>query len=57
MPVLPIFKTIQEKANVPETDMYRTFNMGIGLILISDDEIPIYKVGEVIKGNKQVKLV
>jgi len=56
-PILPIFKIIQAKGDVPEMDMYRTFNMGIGLILISDDEIPIYKVGEVIKGNKQVKLV
>lgn len=56
-PILPIFKTIQTKGDVPEMDMYRTFNMGIGLVLISDDEIPVYKIGKVIEGDKQVKLV
>jgi len=56
-PILPIFKTIQEKADVPEMDMYRTFNMGIGLVLISDDELPIYKIGEVVEGDKKVKLI
>ena len=29
-----IFKLIQEKGNVPETEMFRTFNMGIGMVLI-----------------------
>jgi len=56
-PILPIFKTIQEKGDVPEMDMYRTFNMGIGLVLISEDELPIYKIGEVVEGDKQVKLI
>ncbi len=31
---LPIFKFIKEKGNVPEEEMLRTFNCGIGLILI-----------------------
>jgi len=56
-PILPIFKTIQEKADVPEMDMYRTFNMGIGLVLISDDELPCYEIGKVIEGEKKVILV
>jgi phosphoribosylformylglycinamidine cyclo-ligase len=56
-PVLSIFKIIQEKADVPEMDMYRTFNMGIGLVLISDEELPIYKIGEVVEGDKKVKLI
>lgn len=30
----PIFKLIQEVGNVPENDMRRTFNLGIGLIII-----------------------
>jgi phosphoribosylformylglycinamidine cyclo-ligase len=31
----PIFKLIQKVGNVPEPDMRRTFNLGIGLILIA----------------------
>lgn len=31
--VLPIFRLLQEKGNVPEDDMLRTFNMGVGLII------------------------
>ncbi len=56
-PILPIFKIIQKKVNVPEMDMYRTFNMGIGLVLISDDKLPVYEMGRVIEGKKAVKIV
>lgn len=31
-----IFRLIQENGNVPEDDMYRTFNMGIGMVVIVD---------------------
>ncbi len=34
--VLPIFNLIKEKGNVPEEDMIRTFNMGIGLVIVVD---------------------
>lgn len=33
---LPIFQLIQGIANVPDVEMYRTFNMGIGMVLIVD---------------------
>ncbi|MFP4472960.1 MAG: phosphoribosylformylglycinamidine cyclo-ligase [Candidatus Omnitrophota bacterium] len=33
-PVPKIFKDIQQKGGVPEEDMYKTFNMGIGMILV-----------------------
>ncbi|WP_366922858.1 phosphoribosylformylglycinamidine cyclo-ligase [Metallumcola ferriviriculae] len=33
-PVHPVFKLIQERGNVAETEMYRTFNMGIGFVLV-----------------------
>src|SRR3989344_1901851 len=35
-PVLDIFKKLQAKGNVDETEMYRTFNMGIGLVMVAD---------------------
>jgi len=34
--VLPIFKWIAKEGNVPKEDMYKTFNMGIGMILAID---------------------
>ncbi len=37
--VPPIFSLIQREGNVPEEDMWRTFNMGIGMILVVDSDI------------------
>ena len=34
----PIFDLIQKTGNIPERDMYNTFNMGTGLILAVDKE-------------------
>ena len=31
--ILPIFKYLQREGNVPQPDMWRTFNMGIGMVL------------------------
>ena len=33
LPHLPIFELIQERGNIPEHDMYNTFNMGLGMVL------------------------
>lgn len=66
-PVLPIFTHLQKLGNVPQDDMMRTFNMGIGMLLV----IPAakfkkaesvldragekyYKVGRIIKGERKV---
>ena len=32
VPVLPIFNCIQRGGNIPERDMFNTFNMGVGMI-------------------------
>ncbi len=61
-----IFKVIQEKGNIPEHEMYRTLNMGIGLVLIVDqsscakiqcafDEATM--IGEVVRAAKEVVVV
>jgi phosphoribosylformylglycinamidine cyclo-ligase len=61
----PLFRIIQKTGDVPEADMRRTFNLGIGLLIVADrgsaDEImrilrkkkerPVV-IGEVLKGNK-----
>jgi phosphoribosylformylglycinamidine cyclo-ligase len=66
--VPPVFKLIQKKAGVDDTEMYRSFNMGIGMILAvprKDVERAFKKavklgekaflVGEVIKGRPGVR--
>lgn len=35
-PVLPIFELIMKKGNIDKMNMYKTFNMGIGLVLAVD---------------------
>ncbi len=51
-PVPDIFKKIQKVGEVSEREMYNTFNMGIGMVLVlpkpMDLGIPSYRIGEVI---------
>ena len=68
--VPPVFKWIQKEGNVPEEEMFRTFNMGIGLILVvppeeKDKAVEIlekqgekfFVIGELAKGEKSVDIV
>ena len=32
--MLPIFKLIAETGNIPERDMFNTFNMGVGMSVV-----------------------
>ena len=34
----PIFRLLQEKGGIPERDMFNTFNMGTGMVLVLDKE-------------------
>ena len=36
--VLPIFDLIQKTGNIPERDMYNTFNMGVGMCVVVAEE-------------------
>jgi phosphoribosylformylglycinamidine cyclo-ligase len=69
-PIPPIFTLIQERGNVPEPEMYRTFNMGIGFVLIvTPDQAPLlahrlnsvgesaYILGSVYRGVHEVDIV
>jgi phosphoribosylformylglycinamidine cyclo-ligase/phosphoribosylamine--glycine ligase/phosphoribosylformylglycinamidine cyclo-ligase len=65
-PVLPIFDLIQQQGEVDPLEMYRVFNMGLGLIAIVAPEdaasvqaaIPeeTYLIGQLVPGNKKVSL-
>ncbi len=68
--VLPIFEIMQEKGNIPEADMYNTFNMGIGMIVAVDADKAEAAVkclteagekatiiGELVEGEKDVEVI
>ncbi len=68
--VLPIFDVIAREGNVPERDMFNTFNMGVGMtitvakedaeraldILHANGEENAYLLGEIVAGEKGVVL-
>jgi phosphoribosylformylglycinamidine cyclo-ligase len=69
-PIPPIFTLIQERGHVPEPEMYRTFNMGIGFVLIlPPDQAPAlahhlneagesaYIIGGVRRGVHEVEII
>ncbi|ANA80984.1 phosphoribosylformylglycinamidine cyclo-ligase [Paenibacillus glucanolyticus] len=37
-PILPIFKLMQEKGKISNKDMFTTFNMGIGMVLVVKEQ-------------------
>jgi phosphoribosylformylglycinamidine cyclo-ligase len=69
-PVLPVYRLLERLGNVPEREMYRTFNMGVGMIVVvaEDDAEGVaahfeaigeahYRVGRVVAGNQDVTIV
>ncbi|MDG1135659.1 MAG: phosphoribosylformylglycinamidine cyclo-ligase [Bacteroidales bacterium] len=67
-PSLPVFDLMQSIGNVDETEMFRSFNMGIGMVfVVRPDEISnikkalnglssMFLLGSVVRGNKDVIL-
>ena len=60
---LPVFGLMQRLGNVADSEMFRTFNMGVGMILIcaeSDKDFlkenlgACFEIGRVVAGNKEV---
>lgn len=67
--VPPIFHLLQQKGNIPERDMYNTYNMGVGMALIvsrdtldaaikalAKEGCEAYVIGEIIAADEKVKL-
>ena len=64
--ILPIFRMMQREGNVPEQDMWRTFNMGIGyVIIVSKEDVDRCLlllengkiIGKVVSGEKKVTFI
>ena len=65
-PILPIFKVMQSIGSIDDKEMFKAFNMGIGMVLIIDPEVEndvielispiskVYKIGSVVPGNQEV---
>jgi phosphoribosylformylglycinamidine cyclo-ligase len=69
-PVLPIFHLMQRMGNIDDAEMYRTFNMGIGMVLVCAPEdaagvrrdieqtgIQTFEIGSVIAGAHDISLI
>lgn len=54
--VLPVFELIHRLGNVPYSDMVRTFNLGVGMILIVDKK-DVDKAQRVLKNKKEKPFV
>ena len=67
--VLPIFDVIAKEGNIPERDMFNTYNMGVGMSIVvpaaevetslnilKDNGIDAYVIGEIIAGEEKVIL-
>ncbi|MBR3841653.1 MAG: phosphoribosylformylglycinamidine cyclo-ligase [Christensenellaceae bacterium] len=48
--ILPIFDLIQKTGNIPERDMFNTFNMGVGMIAVVDKNDAERSI-EILKAN------
>ena len=64
-PELPIFGLMQKLGNVDEKEMFRTYNMGVGMVVICSFEQKhlvkshlggCYEIGSVLTGDKEVKI-
>ncbi|MBD3298604.1 MAG: phosphoribosylformylglycinamidine cyclo-ligase [candidate division Zixibacteria bacterium] len=66
-PVLPVFRFLQHVGGVESAEMYRVFNMGIGYIIVVDNEqvkrtieisenagVPAYQIGHISPGPRGV---
>ena len=64
----PVFRLLAEKGQVPEDDMWRTFNLGVGMILVvppkqvekvlrslRESGFPGFPMGNVVKGESGVE--
>jgi phosphoribosylformylglycinamidine cyclo-ligase len=64
--VPPLFMLIQQRGKIALEEMFRVFNMGIGMVIVTDREQAAmlqaaigeetYRIGEIVPGNGKVVL-
>jgi phosphoribosylformylglycinamidine cyclo-ligase len=59
---------MQSLGNVSEFEMYRTFNMGVGMVVVTaaenvqavkaelEESGPVFEIGRVVRGNREVTI-
>lgn len=71
IPELPIFNLLRKLGHLDDEHMYRTFNMGAGLVLFIAPQtltavrevlrdfptFPLYEIGQVVRGEQKVTLL
>jgi phosphoribosylformylglycinamidine cyclo-ligase len=64
-PELPVFGVMQKLGNVSEHEMFRTFNMGIGMVVICSPDaksfvtaqIDAFEIGKIVAGSNEVSIL
>ena len=69
-PILPVFQLMQQIGNVDEAEMYRTFNMGVGMVIVTSQsdadavkshlkqrDEQVFQIGRVVEGQRFVNLI
>jgi phosphoribosylaminoimidazole synthetase len=66
-PISPLFALIQEASGLPDDELFRTFNMGIGMVMVchpSEEHAvreainePVFTLGRLVSGPRSVRLV
>lgn len=63
---LPIFGLVQKLGNVKDEEMFRAFNMGVGMVVVCAEEDKdflknnlgeCFEIGRIIEGNQEVSIV
>jgi phosphoribosylamine--glycine ligase/phosphoribosylformylglycinamidine cyclo-ligase len=65
-PVPPLFPLIQQRGNISPDEMYRVFNMGIGMVaIVAREQVEAFQrrineeswiIGEIVPGDKRVRI-
>ena len=66
----PIFRFLQEQGKVPDSEMFRVFNMGVGMAVVvskhfcesvlarfEEAHVPAVRIGEIVRGRMKPKLI
>ncbi|MBN1224165.1 MAG: phosphoribosylformylglycinamidine cyclo-ligase [Candidatus Aminicenantes bacterium] len=69
-PILSIFKKIQQHGRIADREMFRTFNMGVGMVIVIDPRsvsralshfaergMKAWDIGRIVKGNQGVQIL